>query len=98
MVWTKAKPRCAEVQPVRCFMFMYKNPIRYSIWRYKEYFIWDEEARQQKLYKEHVHTTSEEFSPASAAKETIDSQCDLEPTNTTILERSSVGYRNAYQL
>ena len=58
----------------------------------------DEEARRQRFYKEHVHTTAEEFSPTSATEKTIDSRHDTEPTNTIILERSSVGYRNTYQL
>ena len=98
MVHVKAMPRHAEVGPVWCVIIVYKNPIHYNIWRFKEYFIPDEEARWQKQYKEHVHTAPEKLSPTSATKEAVNSGCDTESTYPIKLERCAIGYQNSYQL
>ena len=71
MVQTKSKPYYAEVQPVRCVVIVYKNPIHYSIWRYREYFLCDEQARRENTlqnYKKHVHAAPSEFPSTIAAE------------------------------
>ena len=92
MVCVKAKLRSVVARPVKCVVFMYKNPIHYSIWCFKEYFIRDKEARHHKQYKDLVHSAPEKLSPASAAKKTVNSGCDTEPANSSKLERCVIGY------
>ena len=98
MVHVKVKPWHTEVRPVQCVVTVYKNPIHYSIWQFKEYFIQDQEVRQKKQYKDHVHTTPEKLSSASSTKKAVNSGCHTESTDPTKLERCAVGYRNSYQL
>ena len=73
MVHVKAMPWHAEVRLVKCVVFVYKNPICYSIWQFKEYFLQDEVAMCIRQYTDRVHATPEKFSPASAIQKTIDS-------------------------
>ena len=89
MVRVKAIPRWAVVRPVRCVVFIYKNPIHYSIWHFREYFNCDEEARRCKQYKDHVHATPEEFSPTSTTKKTANCGHNSEPATTIKLGRSA---------
>ena len=98
MVCVKAKPLHANMRPDLCVVIVYKNPIRYSIWQFKEYFLCDEETRRKKQYKNHVHTTPEKLSPVTATKMSPDPGCYPELTDTSKFERSVIGYRNSYQL
>ena len=58
MVRTKTTPRQAEVQPLKCVVYITKNPITFVIQRRRDLFLLDQQARDQKhqaAYKWHVH-------------------------------------------
>ena len=83
MVCVKAMPWHAEVGLVKCIVFLYKNPIHYTIWQFKEYFMRDKAARHTRQYKDHVHAALEELPPAFATQKTFDIGHYAEPTNSS---------------
>ena len=59
MVQTKATPRHAEVQPLKCIVYITQNPVTFAIHRHREFYLLDQQARETKHqaeYKRHVHT------------------------------------------
>ena len=58
MVQTKATPRHAEVRPLKCVIYVTRNPVTFDIQRHRHLFLLDHQARQeqhQAAYKRHVH-------------------------------------------
>ena len=58
MVRSKATPRYAEVRPLKCVIYITRNPVTFEIhWR-REFYLLDQQARERKQqaeYKRHVH-------------------------------------------
>ena len=58
MVRTKSTPQQAEVRPLKCIVYITRNPVTFVIqWR-RDLFLLDQQARDQKhhaAYKRHVH-------------------------------------------
>ena len=58
MVRTKSTPRPAEVRPLKCVVYITRNPVTFVIQRRRDLFLLDQQARDQKhhaAYKRHVH-------------------------------------------
>ena len=58
MVRTKSTPRQAEVRPLKCVIYITRNPVTFVIQRRRDLFLLDQQARDQKhhaAYKWHVH-------------------------------------------
>ena len=58
MVQTKSTPRQAEVRPLKCVVYITRNPVTFVIQRRRDLFLLDQQARDQKhqaAYKQHVH-------------------------------------------
>ena len=58
MVRSKAAPRHAEVRPLKCLVYITRNPVTFEIHRHREYYLLDQRARETKHqteYKRHVH-------------------------------------------
>ena len=58
MVRSKAPPRHAEVRPLKCIVYMTRNPVTFEIYRRREFYLLDQQARETKYqadYKRHVH-------------------------------------------
>ena len=58
MVQIKATPRHAEVRPLKCVLYITRNPVTFIIHRRREYYLLDQQARERKYqaaYKRHVH-------------------------------------------
>ena len=58
MVRTKSTPRQAEVRPLKCIVYITRNPVTFIIQRRRDLFLLDQQARDQKhqaAYKWHVH-------------------------------------------
>ena len=58
MVQIKATPQHAEVRPLKCIVYITRNPVTFIIhWR-REFYLLDQQARERKhqaAYKRHVH-------------------------------------------
>ena len=60
-------PKHAVVEPQKCVVIVHRNPIRYIVHRRKEYFLLDQQKRDQRKlldYKKHVHSPPQNNSPA----------------------------------
>ena len=58
MVRSKATPRHAEVRPLKCVVYITRNPVTFEIHRRREFYLLDQQARERKHqaeYKRHVH-------------------------------------------
>ena len=58
MVRSKAPPRHAEVRPLKCVIYITRNPVTFEIHRRREFYLLDQQARERKHqaeYKRHVH-------------------------------------------
>ena len=58
MVRQKATPRHAEVRPLKCVIYITRNPVTFTIQRRREFYLLDQQARERKrqaAYKWHVH-------------------------------------------
>ena len=58
MVRSKAPPRHAEVRPLKCVIYITRNPVTFDIHRRREFYLLDQRARETKHqaeYKKHVH-------------------------------------------
>ena len=58
MVRTKATPHHAEIQLLKCVIYITRNPVTFVIQRNRDLFMLDQQAREQKqevVYKQHVH-------------------------------------------
>ena len=74
MVPTKVTPRHADVHPLKCIIYITRNPVTFVIQWHHELFLLDQQVRERKhsdAYNGHVHRPP--MQPATTAK----------PTNTT---------------
>ena len=58
MVRIKATPRHVEVRPLKCIVYITRNPVTFAIHRRREFYLLDQQARERKHqadYKWHVH-------------------------------------------
>ena len=58
MVRIKATPRHAEVRPLKCVIYISRNPVTFVIQRRRDLFLLDQQVRERKhqaAYKRHVH-------------------------------------------
>ena len=58
MVRAKAPPRHAEVRPLKCVVYMTRNPVTFEVYWQREFYLLDQQARETKYqaeYKRHVH-------------------------------------------
>ena len=58
MVRIKATPWHAEVRPLKCVVYITRNPVTFVIHRRHEFYLLDQQARERKhqaAYKWHVH-------------------------------------------
>ena len=76
MVRVKQTPKHAVVTPQKCVVYVYKNPIRYDIHRRREYFLKDQQARDEARlvdYKKHVHRPPKDHPTADKTAKTTHS-------------------------
>ena len=72
MVRLKGTPKHAVVEPQKCVVIVHQNPIRYIVHRRREYFLLDQQQRDQKrltAYKKHVHSPPKDNTPADKGAE-----------------------------
>ena len=58
MVCSKTPPRHVEVRPLKCVVYITRNPVTFEIHRCREFYLLDQQARERKHqaeYKRHVH-------------------------------------------
>ena len=58
MVRIKSTPQHADVQPLKCVVYMTRNPITFIIQWHRDLFLLDQQERERKhqaAYKRHVH-------------------------------------------
>ena len=48
MVQTKSTPRHAEVRPLKCIVYISRNPVTFAIYRRREFYLLDQQARETK--------------------------------------------------
>ena len=83
MVQTKATPCHADVHPLKCIIYITRNPVTFVIQRHHDVFLLDQQARKRKhseAYKQHVHRPPTQ--PATTAKpmNTAHSRCNKTTT------------------
>ena len=87
MMRTKATPCHAEVQPLKCIVYITRNPVTFVIQRHHKLFLLDQQAREQKhseAYKRHVHRLPMQPATTAMPKNTAHSRCNK---TTTIYRR-----------
>ena len=58
MVRIKLTPRHADVRPLKCVLYITRNPVTFVIQRHRDLFLLDQQERERKhqaAYKWHVH-------------------------------------------
>ena len=58
MVQIKATPWHAEVRPLKCVVYIMRNPVTFAIYRRREFYLLDPQAQERKHqadYNRHVH-------------------------------------------
>ena len=88
MVRTKVTPWHAEVRPLKCVVYITRNPVTFVIHRCRDLFLLDQHVRERKHqadYKWHVHT-----SPATPATTTM----TKDATHVTRLQPFTAGGDN----
>ena len=76
MVRIKLTPKHAAVTPPKCVVYVYKNPIRNDIYWRREYFLKDQQARDEARlvdYKKHVHRPPKDYPATTQTAKTTDS-------------------------
>ena len=74
MVRTKSTPRHADVRPLKCIVYIARNPVTFAIHRRREFYLLDQQARetkQQAAYKRHVHTPPTQCTTTVKTKNTF---------------------------
>ena len=73
MVQIKVTPQHAEVRPLKCVIYISRNPVTFVIQRRRDLFLLDQQARERKhqaAYKQHVHTPPATSATTIATKNT----------------------------
>ena len=79
MVRTKATPRHAEVRPLKCVIYITRNPVTFVIQRHRDLFLLDQQAQERKhqaAYKWHVHMPPTTPATAIMTKNTTHNRCN----------------------
>ena len=79
MVRTKATPQHAEVRPLKCIVYITRNPVTFVIQRRRDLFLLDQQARERKhqaAYKRHVHTPPVTSATTTTTKDTTHNRCN----------------------
>ena len=79
MVRTKATPQHAEVQPLKCVIYITRNPVTFVIHRCHDLFLLDQQVRERKHqadYKWHVHTPPTTPATTAMTKDATHNQCN----------------------
>ena len=87
MVQTKVTPRHAEVRPLKCIIYITRNPVTLMIQRHHKLFLLDQQVREWKhleAYKRHVHRPPMQPATTATPKNTAHSGCHQ---TTTIYRR-----------
>ena len=82
MVRTKVTPHHAEVQLLKCIVYITRNPVTFIIQWHHELFLLDQQAQEQK--KQHVHRPPTQPATTAMPKNTAHSGCKK---TTTIYRR-----------
>ena len=83
MVRTKATPRHVEVRPLKCIIYITRNPVTFVIQWHHELFLLDQQVREKKhseAYKQHVHRPPTQPATATMPKNTAHSGCNKTAT------------------
>ena len=78
MVRTKATPRHAEVRPLKCVVYITRNPVTFDIQRHRHLFLLDQQVRQeqhQAAYKWHVHRLPTKPATTTTPENTAHNRC-----------------------
>ena len=81
MVQTKVTPRHAEVRPLKCVIYITRNPVTFVIHRRRDLFLLDQQAQERKHqadYKQHVH-----MPPVTPPITTMTKDATYNPCNQT---------------
>ena len=79
MVRTKATPRHAEVRPLKCVVYITRNPVTFVIQQHLDLFLLDQQARERKhqaAYKRHVHTPPATPATTTTTKNSTYNRCN----------------------
>ena len=79
MVRLKATPRHAEVRPLKCVVYITRNPVTFAIHRCREFYLLDQQARERKHqaeYKRHVHMPPTQPAITTTAKNVTHHRCN----------------------
>ena len=69
MVRTKSTPRHADVRPLKCIVYITRNPVTFVKQQHRDLFLLDQQEQERKhqaAYKRHVHKL-----PATSATTTM---------------------------
>ena len=83
MVQTKATPRHAEVRPLKCVIYITRNPVTFDIQRHRHLFLLDQQARQERhqaAYKRHVHRPPAKPATTTTPENTAHNRCNQTST------------------
>ena len=78
MVQTKATPRHVEIQPLKCIIYITRNPVAFVIQRHHKLFLLDQKAREWKHSEacmQHVHRPPTQPATTDMPKNTAHSRC-----------------------
>ena len=79
MVRIKSTPRHAEVRPLKCVIYITRNPVTFAVhWR-REFYLLDQQARERKHqadYKWHVHMPSAQLAITITTKDVTHHRCN----------------------
>ena len=78
MVRTKVTPRHAEVRPLKCVIYITRNPVTFDIQRHRHLFLLDQQAwleRLQAVYKRHVHRPPAQPATTTMPENTANNRC-----------------------
>ena len=78
MVRTKTTPRHAEVRPLKCVVYITRNPVTFDIQRHRHLFLLDQQAQLQKhqtAYKWHVHRPPVKPATTTMPENTAHNRC-----------------------
>ena len=98
MVWTKVTPHHAEVRPLKCIIYITRNPVTFVIQRHHKLFLLDQQAWERKhseAYKWHVHRPPTQPATTAMPKNTAHSGCHQ--TTTVYCQRWCILYTILYE-
>ena len=79
MVRSKVTPRHAEVRPLKCLIYITRNPVTFEIHRRCEFYLLDQQAQERKHqaeYKRHVHMPPEPPAITTMTKNVTHHRCN----------------------